>query len=532
MMTFCTYAKRFVCVQLLLAISCLAVAQEVCNNGIDDDSDGLTDLQDPDCQCHFVVNGNLLQNASFESYTHCPTIYTYDSNATAALYWQYGSYTNISETNYYHSLTCSYDSAIVMVNMPPKLPLPDGKAFISIINGVPLNPIPEKQIPKSYVGQCLQAPLVPGEQYTLSFYAGRFRSWDNYNGKLFPFTVALFGNADCNAVPFGQKYASGSGCPTNYAGWVFLGKTIVLSYGDWVQTKINFTVPTNINLIEIGPDCAILPSIIDLTDSTTFLDYHQYYLDDLHLLPTKYFPFEYIHALTESECNGDLELEAPETANASYQWYADSIAIQEATGLTYKVPTLTKGTNFNVRITTSDKCIITEPFFVAPGNLDKINIPKDSFICNMNTPIVLAPALEGISYTINGENDTSVIITHTGNYNIIATDSYGCQKTFNTVITQQNCTDCDASVPTAFTPNGDGLNDLFKPKLFCNFSDYYFEVFNRWGKKIFESRDINHGWDGTYLGNKVLPGVYIYFMHYKTGSQKNKIAKGTLTLIR
>src|SRR5690242_8852802 len=113
MLTFRTYVKQFVCVQLLLAISCAAMAQEICNNGIDDDHDGLTDLQDPDCQCHFVVNGNLLQNGSFETYTHCPTIYTYDSNATTALYWQYGSYTNISETDYYHSLTCNYDSALI-----------------------------------------------------------------------------------------------------------------------------------------------------------------------------------------------------------------------------------------------------------------------------------------------------------------------------------------------------------------------------------------------------------------------------------
>jgi len=42
------------------------LAQEICNNGIDDDSDGLVDLRDPDCQCHFVVTDNLLRNGSFE----------------------------------------------------------------------------------------------------------------------------------------------------------------------------------------------------------------------------------------------------------------------------------------------------------------------------------------------------------------------------------------------------------------------------------------------------------------------------------
>ena len=505
-------------------------AQEICNNGIDDDGDELIDLYDPDCQCHFNVTDNLLLNGSFESYIHCPSTYTYDKDYNIATAWEYGTYTNISEANFYHNLNCPYDSAQVMLNMPPSLPLPEGNAFISILNSAYLDNRPEKEMTKSYVGQCLQNPLIKGESYTMSFYAGRFRSWDNLTGKIFPFTVAVFGNADCNAVPFGKINAFGNGCPSNYAGWVLLGETTMYCNGQWVEGKVNLTIPYDIHVIETGVDCSILSPIIDLTDSTTFLDYHVYYLDDLHLLPTKDFPFQYIHSQIETGCNGLPVLEAPIIAGGSYQWYKDSVAIKGATATTYHVLDTTGKSYYNVLITTNDKCVTTEPFPVTASKLSDIHIPADTILC-MNDTMLLAPAFEGITYDINGETSSAVMINKEGLYNITATDAYGCQKIFRTNVTVQNCSNCDAYIPSAFTPNGDGINDLFKLKLNCLLSEFHFRIFNRWGKEIFESRDVNKGWDGTFSGIKLPPGAYVYFIDYKTSTGVAKTAKGMIVLI-
>jgi gliding motility-associated-like protein len=68
-------------------------------------------------------------------------------------------------------------------------------------------------------------------------------------------------------------------------------------------------------------------------------------------------------------------------------------------------------------------------------------------------------------------------------------------------------------IPSAFTPNGDGLNDFFKPEgTGLDFSRYYMVVFNRWGELIFESEDFNHGWDGKSMrsGEFMPDGVYNY----------------------
>ncbi|MEP7318910.1 MAG: gliding motility-associated C-terminal domain-containing protein [Panacibacter sp.] len=529
------FAKRvytFIALIISLLACCSIDAQEICNNGVDDDSDYLADLHDPDCQCHFNVNGNLLQNGSFELYDHCPVTYIYTTDHNIANYWEYGTYTNINEASFYHNLKCSYDAEVIMNHMPPALPLPDGDGFISILKSAYINPaVQEKDMSRGYVAQCLQAPLQPGEDYTLSFYGGRFRSWDNLTGKIYPFTVAIFGNTDCNAVPFGKANVLGNGCPLNYAGWVLLGKTVVYSSTEWVQSKISFSVPSEINVIEVGPDCSILAPIFNQADSTTYLDYYVYYLDDLHLLPTKDFPFEYIHLQTASSCtNSTPVLQAPDMANATYQWYKDSVAITGATNSTYQLQNIIAKNYYNVLITTDSACIISEPFLITPSQLNEIHIPADTTLC-LNNTLNLAPALDGIIYTVNGSTNSVVAITKEGMYTITATDIYGCEKTFSTKVTEQNCSDCDALIPTAFTPNGDGLNDMFKAKILCSFTYFNCRIFNRWGQVIFESRDIYKGWDGTYSSNKMPPGTYVYLIQYKTTSNIIRSVKGLVTII-
>lgn len=90
------------------------------------------------------------------------------------------------------------------------------------------------------------------------------------------------------------------------------------------------------------------------------------------------------------------------------------------------------------------------------------------------------------------------------------------------------------NMPNAFTPNNDGINDLFRP---VNYfpdvtADYLLIVYNRWGQKIFESSDPGEGWDGTFRNVMSPQGVYIYYVRYFSGESLNFEKKGTVTLIR
>lgn len=84
-------------------------------------------------------------------------------------------------------------------------------------------------------------------------------------------------------------------------------------------------------------------------------------------------------------------------------------------------------------------------------------------------------------------------------------------------------------IPNAFTPNGDGINDIFYIR--GNVNLIIFKIYNRWGENIFISRDINHGWDGTFKGVQAPMEVYVYFAIIEEEGIIKKY-KGNITLIR
>ncbi len=90
----------------------------------------------------------------------------------------------------------------------------------------------------------------------------------------------------------------------------------------------------------------------------------------------------------------------------------------------------------------------------------------------------------------------------------------------------------DIVMPTAFTPNGDGHNDVFAPLTGRFSSNYEFQIWNRWGQQVFRSNDNLAGWDGKYNGADSQTGVYAYMITYKNKSNESKVLKGNVTLIR
>jgi len=85
--------------------------------------------------------------------------------------------------------------------------------------------------------------------------------------------------------------------------------------------------------------------------------------------------------------------------------------------------------------------------------------------------------------------------------------------------------------PTAFTPDKDGINDIFVPKGKF-FTEFEMTVFNRWGEIVFHSSDINNGWDGFYKGDVAKQDSYAYLIKAKDNRGREKVYKGTVTLLR
>ena len=122
-------------------------------------------------------------------------------------------------------------------------------------------------------------------------------------------------------------------------------------------------------------------------------------------------------------------------------------------------------------------------------------------------------------------------ITIPGPYSITAYNSCSVDtKSFNVAI--QAC-DCAVYVPTAFTPNHDGLNDEFKPITKCYVKNYKFFIYNRFGQIQFTSFNPNEAWKGNLKAYPASTGTYIWKLVYQNpNNNRTYLQSGTVTLLR
>lgn len=88
-------------------------------------------------------------------------------------------------------------------------------------------------------------------------------------------------------------------------------------------------------------------------------------------------------------------------------------------------------------------------------------------------------------------------------------------------------------MPNAFSPNGDGINDIYKPKSgYKSIVEFHAYIFNRWGKKLYEWTDPSTGWDGTYNGSPVKQGVYFCLVKARGADGRKFNIKKDVNLLR
>ncbi|MBS3914944.1 MAG: gliding motility-associated C-terminal domain-containing protein [Bacteroidetes bacterium] len=160
---------------------------------------------------------------------------------------------------------------------------------------------------------------------------------------------------------------------------------------------------------------------------------------------------------------------------------------------------------------------------------------EEYFICEDEDDLVLLDAGEGYKrYKWQPTNDTTqwIIVDKTGEYFVFVEDSRGCKDEAGTMVK----TLCNMKVwfPSSFTPNGDGLNDVFAGNG-ENITGIEVLIFNRWGEEVFHSYNIQDGWDGNYLGNKAAEGAYVWKVRATGFLNKKKVINnyyGTVELLR
>jgi gliding motility-associated-like protein len=329
---------------LLLLTSALLQAQEVCNNALDDDGDGLIDLNDPDCPCATVLMAedlpSYIRNHSFEEQLCCP----------------FGLVSEISPpwldcATGWHQATTGTSDYLHMCGFAPSgmpLPPPDGQGAVGF--GM-------SHDYKEYVGTCLTYPppaniLLAGTTYTLSLWIAATATNNNHTATLiqsqsisalFPDQVplAIFGYANA-CVPFPVSVPPGNGdCIGAVPGWNELGRVMVQPSWNWVRVSITFTPAQDIHTIMIGSACDIPASFTHMpflnNDGSTTMLSSYFIVDDLMLTVAG------DQMLSPTEVRGDLcasdafATAHPPVGATDHQWYRDGVTLAGQTGTTLNI---------------------------------------------------------------------------------------------------------------------------------------------------------------------------------------------------
>ncbi|MCG8577317.1 MAG: PKD domain-containing protein [Flavobacteriales bacterium] len=303
--------KRLVLFGALFFIAPFIYAQEICDNGIDDDADGLIDLNDPECDCAGLgiapAVTSLIPNPSFEDNTCCPTMV---SELYCADDWIQAS----DATSDYLSSCAGFNSLIPFGD--PALPPPGGgESYAGFHNSGTY---------KEYIGACLTSPMLAGTPYVLNLWVANSTGGTDI-------TFSLFGATTCADLPW-----AGFDCPIGSGSWMLLDDAYVVTApapgGAWSEVTLTFTPTVDIYAVAMGGSCTADPGT------------NYFFVDELTLIDSMTFAGGSIYQ-TGNWCDADLALNADiDTVGGAWQWYYEGVALPGETGPTLDVMATGPGT--------------------------------------------------------------------------------------------------------------------------------------------------------------------------------------------
>lgn len=181
-------------------------------------------------------------------------------------------------------------------------------------------------------------------------------------------------------------------------------------------------------------------------------------------------------------------------------------------------------------------CVTADPIadFTTPNFTAQLNSPEFSFT-NQSDNATNYSWNFGDGSQSNATNPTHTYPEISGSYEVmlIAINEFGCRDTITKTVYIDEV--LIFYVPNAFTPDGDEYNNAFKPVFHSGFDPFSFSmsIYNRWGEKLFESRNDQVGWDGTFGGNSCQDGIYTWTMTFKDSKTDRRYEyQGHVTIIR
>lgn len=217
------------------------------------------------------------------------------------------------------------------------------------------------------------------------------------------------------------------------------------------------------------------------------------------------------------------------TGPLSYQWQTPTgTSTQESI---FKTATLADNGLYNLIVTDTVQCADTSSQLVTVVPTPVSGFPTDSDTLYFDERRWLEAAQGYDTYFWNtGDTTNSILVTIEGWYKVTITTPEGCTTTDSVMMLYAFV---PLTMPNAFTPDGDLLNDVFRPvtlpEKITSFSMY---IYDRWGMQVFFTNDVTRGWDGNIKDNPAKIGGYVYVVKYGNPSGTEREKRGMVMLVR
>lgn len=262
----------------------------------------------------------------------------------------------------------------------------------------------------------------------------------------------------------------------------------------------------------------------------------QQFSDAMQFIKPSIIPFS-VEPSNAKACIGDSIL-FKAAGGTSYLWQPTSAFQNSSASLSEAL--IVGSQNFSLTISDS-VCKRDTSFTIAVIASEKptISISKSNDVnCNKDSALLIASGGDSYQWSPNSDISTnrgnSIMVKphQSTTYSVYAENTEGCGAKDSVTVYFFKDGKQNLFMPTAFTPNGDGLNDIFRPLFTGPATNYQFKVFNRWGQLVFESKTPGIGWDGKYNGVQQSSGAYVFYIAAQGFCNGTFEQKGTFSLIR
>ena len=171
-------------------------------------------------------------------------------------------------------------------------------------------------------------------------------------------------------------------------------------------------------------------------------------------------------------------------------------------------------------------CLARDTIAVDFIQFPEIDLGNDTTLC-MEESLILGP-INGVShYWQDNSNDSIYTVTSPGLYYLVVYEDH-CTISDSIFVDYRNCDHDPFSLPNVFTPNGDGMNDVFDAQLPNSVELIELSIFNRWGNEVFRTTDPEIKWDGSNFSE----GVFFWILTYRISEGEQQSKSGSLQLLR